>query len=453
MLITMLATIFVLGILIVIHELGHFVVAKSVDIKVPRFSIGLGPRLIGIKRGETDYCLSAIPFGGYVKMAGETSGEFIEGGDENGDNEAATAPSPRDFDQKPVWARLAVVSAGSIMNYAWGFLLFFILVAYQGISYLPVTSIGEVDWGEGGAIEELKDLKEGDHLISVSGVNVKQWDEVVSIVEDETKPLSLRWMDVDGDLHEARIPAADKETRERLAGAIRPAIPARVGEVRKESPADKAGFQRGDVIFSIEGIKIDNWSMAVRAIKVNPERELDVKVRRGEDIVDLKVTPERKVVPANGENYQEVGQIGILNDLPREQLSLPGSLVEGARESYYIAAYVLITLKQLVTGEISPKMLGGPVMIGQLAGNRARWGFSYLLRFMALFSINLAVLNMLPIPVLDGGHVLFLLIEKVQGRPVSEKVRLRLSQVGMILLILMMVYVTANDGLRLFNIY
>ena len=389
-------------------------------------------------------------------MPGESSGEMNEGGGEEGDGdpEGTTGPSDRDFDRKPIWARFAVVSAGSVMNYIWGFLIFFLLAYYQGISYLPVKTIHDIRWGEEGPIEQLAELKEGDKLVEVGGVEISQWDEAVSIIRDEDKPFSLAWMDTEGNRHEASLPNADSKDRERLVNALEPVIPARVGEVQKESPADRAGFRKGDLIQSIEGIAIDSWSTAVRVIKVNPEKELDVQVLRGGDeVVDLKVTPEGIVLPVSGDTYQEVGQIGILNDIPKKHLGVWGSIRQGARESYYVSIYVLMTLKQLITGEISPKMLGGPVMIGELVGNRARWGLSYLLRFMAMFTVNLAVLNMLPIPVLDGGHVLFLLLEKLRGKPVPEKVRLRLSQVGMILLILLMVYVTANDGLRLFNIY
>jgi len=452
MLTYVLATVFVLGILILIHEMGHFMVAKAVDIRVPRFSIGLGPKLIGFKRGETEYCLSAIPFGGYVKMAGETTGEFIEGDGED-KVEEVTGPSPRDFDQKPIWARVIVVSAGSTMNFVWGFTIFFFLAYIEGIPFLPLTPIGKLDWGEAGPVEGLSRLEEGDRITEVSGVEIESWGDVFDVLAEEELPLSLTWTDSEGNLHREEVSSADSATRARLAIVLEPAIPPRVGQVQKGSPAERAGFRQGDLIVSIDEVQVDEWSKAVTAIKFNPEKELDVKVLRDGGIVNLKVTPERKVLPADGDSYEEVGQIGILSDVPMRRLSLLGAVRQGALESYYIAAYVLLTVEQLITGEISPRMLGGPVMIGELAGNRARWGFAHLMRFMALFSVNLAVLNILPIPILDGGHVLFLLIEKLRGKPLSEKVRMRLSQVGMILLILMMVYVTANDGLRLLNIY
>ncbi len=453
MLIYVIATVFVLGILILIHELGHFLVAKSVDIRVPRFSIGLGPRLLGFKWGETEYRLSAIPFGGYVKMAGEASGEFIEGGGDEAEDEK-TEPSPRDFDQKPIWARLIVVSAGSAMNYIWAFLIFIFLAYYLGVPYLPLTEIGKLDWGEGEPLAELSGLKEGDRILAVNHVDVEYWSDMFAQLTDESKPLSIAWIDDAGGMHEAVFPSIDMGTRERLVEVLRPAIPPRVGSVQKDSPAEDAGFREGDIIKSVQGVRVTNWEEAVRLIKVNPEVELQVKVERGDSMVTLNVIPERRVLPRDNETFQEVGQIGILSDLPTRELSFFQSIRQGAEESYYISAFILMTVKQLVTGEISPRMLGGPVMIGEMAGSRARWGFSHLMRFMALFSINLAILNILPIPVLDGGHILFLLIEKLRGgRPLPENVRLRLSQAGMILLILLMVYVTANDGLRLLNLY
>jgi regulator of sigma E protease len=452
MLIYILATVFVLGVLILIHELGHFMVAKAVDIRVPRFSIGLGPKLIGFKKGETEYCLSAIPFGGYVKMAGETSGEFIEGGEE-GDAEAPVAPSPRDFDQKPIWARLLVVSAGSIMNYFWGFLVLFFLVLYQGIPYIPVSELGVVEWGEEGPMEELSKLKEGDRIIGVSGIEFSSWNEAVTVIMDESRPLSLKWADTEGDVHEASFENADLAMREKLVMVLEPAIPAKVGNIQKDSPAEAAGFEVGDIIVSIQGIQIDDFADAVRVISMNPEKELEVVVMRGESEVPLRVTPESQPEAVDGESFRQVGKIGIERDLPRRNLGLLEAFTEGVRETYYISAFVLITLEKLVIREISPRMLGGPVMIAELAGNMARWGFTHLMRFMALFSVNLAILNILPIPILDGGHVVFLLIEKLKGKPLSEKVRIRLSQVGLILLLLTMAFVTWNDGLRLFGIY
>ncbi len=452
MLIYLLATIFVLGVLVLIHELGHFVVAKAVDIRVPRFSIGLGPKLVGFKKGETEYCISAIPFGGYVKMAGEASGEFIEGGG-NDDRVEEVEPSPRDFDQKPIWARLIVVSAGSVTNYLWGFLLLFFLAIYQGVPYLPVSAIGEVRWGDEGPLEELSGLKEGDKIIKVNGIEVNYWDEASNLILDESIPLSFTWKDTAGAIHEARVLSTDPVIRERLVEALEPVIPAKVGKVQADSPADRAGFLVGDVILAVQGIQIEDFSDAVHIISMNPETELDVLVLREGSHVNLKVTPDSEVQAVDGESFKQVGRIGIERDLPRRRLSLFESLEEGARQTYYISAFVLVTVEKLIFREISPRMLGGPIMIAEVAGDMARWSFSHLLRFMALFSVNLAILNILPIPILDGGHVVFLLFEKLRGKPISEKVRIRLSQVGLILLLLLMVFVTWNDGLRLFGIY
>ena len=453
MLITFLATVFLLGVLILIHELGHFMVAKAVDIRVPRFSMGLGPKLIGFRWGETEYCLSAIPFGGYVKMAGETTGEFLEGGEDDGGGGEAYEPSPRDFDQKPVWARMLVVSAGSLMNYMWGFLIFFLLALYQGVPYLPVSEVGEMRWGKEGPPAELSDLQPGDRIFEVSGVQISSWGKASQIILDESRPLSFKWTDRSGSVHEVEFASADMDTRRRLVRALEPVLPAKVGNIQKGSPAEKAGIMKGDVILSIQGMEIKDFSDAARIISMNPEKELEFVVLRDDSRVTLKVVPESHIEPVDGESFRETGKIGIEREMPRQQLSLIQSIGEGARQTYYISAFVLLMVEKLIVREISPRMLGGPVMIVELAGNMARWGFSYLLRFMAIFSVNLAVLNILPVPILDGGHVVFLLIEKIQGRPLSEKVRMRLSQVGLILLIILMAFVTWNDGLRLFGIY
>jgi regulator of sigma E protease len=454
MLTYILATVFVLGVLILVHELGHFFVAKAVDIRVPRFSMGLGPKLIGVKRGETEYCISAIPFGGYVKMAGEDAGEFIEGGGDDEEDERRAEPSPRDFDQKPVWARFLVVIAGPSMNYVFGFLIFLLIALFVGVPFLPLTGMEDVDWGEAGPVEGLSELSEGARILEVGGVKVDHWSQLYSLIMDTETPLEFKWEDRDGGIHESLVPAADPETRERLVEVLRPAIPARVGQVQKDSPAEAAGFRRGDVIVSIQGVEVPDWTAAVRMIKMNPETELSVTVLRDGERVDLSVVPERVSVPNDetGEDFRDVGQIGIQSDIPMQHVGILESVSQATRETWFFTTNIVGTVVRLFTGEISPRMLGGPVMIGEMAGNRARWGIVQLLKFVAMFSLNLAILNVLPIPVLDGGHIVFLAAEKVQGRPVSPKLRIRLSQVGMILLILVMIYVTKNDFFRLFGI-
>lgn len=366
MVFTIAVTILVLGLLIFVHELGHFVAAKSVDIEVPRFSIGLGPRMFSFRKGETEYAISWIPLGGYVKMAGMADEEVtskLEGPAGEATAAPAGEPGPRDFDGKPLWARTTVILAGVMMNWL------FAIIAFTAIA------MGE--------------------------------------------------------------------------GVVEP----RVTEVVEGSPAEAAGFQPQDLITSIDGEGVSDPLQVTLLIERKPGEEVRFEVERAGRELEIIATP------APEESFNEiaqetrtVGRVGIKIGPDRYQLSVGRALEHGWGSTRYWSRAVLQFLGDLITGRSSAREVGGPIMIGQISGEAARAGFWRLLNFMAIISINLAVFNLLPIPVLDGGHLMFLGIEAIQGRPVSVTARLRFTTIGMVFVVGLMLWAVGNDLLRVFGI-
>ncbi|UCC73090.1 MAG: RIP metalloprotease RseP [Gemmatimonadota bacterium] len=356
---SILAFVIVLGVLIVVHEFGHFITAKLAGIAVPRFSIGLGPRVWGFRSGETEYVISALPLGGYVKMAGmgeDEALETLEGGKSD-----LEVPPERRFESKAVATRAAVISAGVVMNFV------FAIIAYSGLAY------------------------------------DRSW-----------------------------IPL--------------------IGGVREDSPAQEAGVQAGDLITAVDDQEIDMWLEFAGYVSQRPGETVTLRVLRDGQEVELQSRIERAVTVVDSVSGDSIvhGQIGVYRDTinVRRALGLGGSLAAGTRQTFGITGLILEFLGQLITGQASARDVGGPILIGQLSGQAARAGAAALLNFMAFLSVNLAVLNLLPIPILDGGHLVFLAVEAVRGRALSLQTRARLSQVGFILILAIMVWAITSDVLR-----
>ena len=348
---TLVATIFVLGILIFFHELGHFLVAKKSKIRVERFSLGFPPKMIGKKIGDTEYCLSWIPLGGYVKMAGEDPDETkIQG-------------KPWEFMSKPVGIRALVIAAGPVTNLILAVFIFWGIIFFKGMQ----------------------------------------------------------------EIHE--------ET-------------AQVGLVAPEGPADQAGIKPGDEIISINGIEVGTFLEMSEIIRRHVEEPVEVKwIRDGKEFTAQITTFKDKVLDEEGE-MQEVGKIGIGPSYTTIKVGFFKSFLEAVGTVIFILVETIKFIVGLITGTFSVKLLGGPILIAQIAGETAKLGFVNLLSFMALLSVNLFLLNVLPIPVLDGGHLLFLSIEKAKGSPLSLKQRATMQQIGLAFLIFLMIFVTYNDLLR-----
>jgi regulator of sigma E protease len=347
------AFIIVLGVLIFFHEFGHFLIARLFGVGVEKFSLGFGPRLFGKKVGITDYRLSAIPLGGYVKMVGEEP-----------DAEIDPADLPLSFTHKHVFKRMLIVAAGPVFNILLAVLIFF------GIFWASGTFI------------------------------------------------------------------------------MKPSI----GSVRAGSPAEAAGLMKGDLITVINGIQINSWDEMAEIINGSEGKTLDLSIRRQESTVDFSITPEK--VPTQNLFGEEIQRYVIGIEASRESYSKEmnpiEAFTESLRQSYRVIELMVVIIAKLIKGDISTDTLGGPIMIAQMAGDSAKAGVGSLIFFIALISINLAVINLLPIPVLDGGHLLFFLIEAIKGSPVSIKIREVAQQVGLFILILLMILVFYNDIHRIF---
>ena len=448
-----LATIVVLGVLILVHELGHFWAARSVGVKVLRFSIGFGPRLLGFRRGDTEYVISAIPLGGYVKMSGMADEvmDTVEGGG----GEVRREPDPTDFDGKPVWARALVLAAGVIMNMIFAFAVYTTIAAAWGRMEAGETRVGYVDTEllPPGA-ESLAGLPVGARIVRVGGRDVDHWGDV------REGFLSARGETIAVETESPRVtisvPApGDPVVRARLALSLEYWLEAELLEVLPGTPAARAGLRSGDRILAVDDLSVPNWQVLQREIMRRPGRTAALRVARDGVLMEIAVPLASEEERGPDGEIRTVGRAGILP--PQAEpvyvpVPLTRAVVIGYRDTMAITRMILGFLGDLVTGNVSPRTVGSIVTIGTLSGQAAEAGLEMFLRFMALFSVNLAILNLLPIPVLDGGHLLFLGIEAVRGKALSLEQRLRWSQVGFLVLMGIMVWALSNDILRVFGL-
>ncbi len=450
---TIIAFIIVLGVLIFVHELGHFITAKWAGIAVPRFSIGLGPKVWGFQGGETEYVFSAIPLGGYVKMGGmdDEVMERIEGG-----SVERRTPSPRDFDSKPIWARTFVISAGVIMNMVFAFLLYTATFGIWGIPEFDTTRVGEVvtELLPPGT-EALSEIPVGARITEIGGNPTTHWGEVrTGLLHAPPGPLSIEWADPAGRVV-VQVPE-DREGQIRMTVSVHTWVEAGVGALEPGSPADKGGLEIGDRIVSVAGVEVETWWALVAEIERRPGARTEVGVvRDGREltrVVTLDTQEEEDPLTGQGRTIGYLGIFRPTSDMAYTPVGFVDAVVIGYRETVAITALILDFLWDLVTLNVSPRSLGSIVTIGEASGQAAALGMGTFLRFMALFSVNLAILNLLPIPVLDGGHLVFLFIEAVRGKALSLEQRMRWSQVGFIVLLGIMVFALSNDFMRLFGL-
>ncbi len=449
---TIIATLIVLGVLIFVHELGHFAAAKAVGVEVQRFSIGLGPKLFGFQWGETEYVISWIPLGGYVKMGGmeDEVMERLEGGEE-----VHRTPPERAFDHKPIWARTLVISAGVIMNMLFAFAVYTFVVAKWGVAEIGTTRVGMVmvETLPDGA-EALARVEPGSRVVRVGERVVEDWGDVQrALLEAPPGPLVI---ELDDPPQRVEITLPPEETARRaLVGSIAHWADAAVGQVNPGSPADRAGLQEGDQIVAVDGVPVSNWYEFVRQIEARPGQRVALTiVRDGRELVRT-VTLDADEVEGPDGTRRVVGRIGIFQPLQvtYEPVGLAEAVRYGFRETVAVTGLILDFLKDLITREVSPRSVGSIVTIGAASGQAAEAGADAFLRFMALFSINLAVLNLLPIPVLDGGHLLFIAIEALRGgRGLTLEQKMRWSNVGFIIVMALMLWALSNDVLRLLGL-
>jgi len=452
-LLTILALIVVLGVLIFVHEAGHFIAAKWAGICVHRFSLGLGSPIpwLTFRRGETEYSVSWLPLGGYVKMASkeeDIGSSALEGG-----TPAVRVSPDRVFEAKPVWVRMVVILAGVTMNALFAWAVFAFLAYKNGRQIDPVTTVGQVvqELVPPGA-EALKQIPPGAQIARINGDTVKSWDEVISAIVNSPES-ELRIELADGSSLVLPIHPDALEQRLKAAQALQPYREPVVGQVLPNRPAATAGMQEGDTIVAVDGQPVRQWYDLLEVLQASPGRNLKMEVARGGQQLTFDIKPYLDSIPGPDGQPRAVGRIGVAvgTGFISEPLSLGGAIVEGGRATLRASTQIVRTVRGLFTGRISGSAVGGPILIGQLAGESARLGLDTFLAFMALISINLAILNLLPIPVLDGGQFLFLLAEAVIRRPLPMKLRERLTTVGLVLIVLLMGLAFSNDIRRLFG--
>jgi regulator of sigma E protease len=351
---TFVATIIVLGVLIFMHELGHFLVAKLCGVRVEAFSLGFPPKLLHKKIGDTDYRLSVVPLGGYVKLLGE-----------NPNDEVPPGLEPYSFMHHPLWHRISIVLAGPMFNLFFAILALFLIFAISGIPYLTTD----------------------------------------------------------------------------------------IGGVKPDSPAAQAGLRQGDQVLSLDGRPVRRWDDLARQIRQTGTRPLLVKVQRGEEVLEVRLVPQAmETTDIFGSKVAAV-LIGISSGerLLMEQVGPLKALKEGFVYTYRLCYLTVQSILKLLSREMPLKTLGGPILIAQVAGKQAKLGVSHLVHFMAVLSVNLFLLNLLPIPILDGGHLFFFFLEAVRGKPVPIKHREMAQGLGLMLILALMMLVFYQDILRLVN--
>lgn len=444
MLTAILSAVVLLGALVFVHELGHFVTAKMAGIYVSRFSLGLGPKLVGFKRGETEYVLSAIPLGGYVQMLGMGEMATIEGGEDSESPLVAQARlDGRSFKDKSLAWRALVIVAGVAMNVLLAIAIFAASGAMWGVERVPASRVAQVETSllPTGA-SALAEIETGEQIVRVGRTRIETWMDLSAALLT-TSPGPTRIVLDNGERLTIDVPDA-QAGRQAVLDALYPALDPVIGQITRAAPAAVAGLQPGDRILNIAGDTVRAWQDVVAAVRNNPAAPLIVEVWRDDNRQLLSVTPE--IVQSDSFS---VGRVGMAPRIERVRLGALNALSYGLEETWYWTRFTGNFLAGLVRGEATYKAVGGPIMITQMSGAVARAGLETFLRLMALLSINLAVINIMPVPVLDGGHLLFLGVEAARGRPLGEKSRMRAIRVGMVVLVLVMTFAVGNDILRI----
>jgi regulator of sigma E protease len=471
-----LAFVFVLGVVVFVHELGHFLAAKLTGVYAPRFSIGFGKALWRRRWGETEYILAAIPLGGYVRMASKEDETMaaLEGGPERPATAPETVggsgtrvveeekrpsdwdpnalapfgplpvPAHRLFESKSLIARLFIMVAGVSMNVVLGFLVLSALAAYYGRPIIPTRVIGavsEADWARPYAAQ----LRPGDTVFAVGDRAIETWADVLeglARADEDSVVISTSRGNVvfplEGD---------SAVSRRDLVTLLTPQLPAVIDRVEGGSPADRAGMRAGDSLVAVGGQRVDGWASAVEQIRRSPGRALPIEVERGGLRITVTVVPDSARV--RDDNGREVltGRIGVGNRVEshREPVSIGGAIGSGWEATWDMAGSVIDVLHRLVTRRLSADQLGGPIAIARASGEAAAGGFAQLLQLTAFLSINVAIFNLLPIPILDGGQILINLMQAVKGSPFSLRSREYMMRFGLAMIALIFALAMFND--------
>ncbi len=443
---SILALLVTLGILVTIHEFGHFWVARRCGVRVECFSIGFGRAIHSWRRGDTEYRIAAIPLGGYVKMFGEQGQEITEA-------EKAVA-----FSHKPLSQRAAIVAAGPLANFLLAGFLYWLMFMAGVSGVVPV--VGNVTENTPAAFAG---LQVGDEIIAVDGEETRSWQEVHGrllqrLGESGNIDVSVRTPDSDTVRH-VQLPIerwlagqGDPDILGSLGiSPRRQDIPARIGQLVPDGRAEQGGLQPGDLILEVNGIAVQGWFHWVELVRQHPETDMLVSIRRDERTELLSLRPASGTDEADGST---IGFIGAGVSAPEVQTreirySPLAAMPQAVAETWNNIVFILGTIKKMIVGLISVENLSGPITIAQVAGETASYGPEYFISFLAILSISLGVLNLLPIPMLDGGHLFYYAIEAIIRRPLPEKIQAMGMQLGILLIASIMFVAFYNDINRL----
>lgn len=446
---TVLSFIVAISVLVAVHEYGHFAVARALGVRVLRYSIGFGPRLFGWTRGGVDYWISAIPFGGYVKMLDEREGPV------------PVEEQSRAFNRQKPWRRMLIVAAGPGINFLFAILAYWAIYLYGIEALRPV--LGPVMPDTPAAVAG---LREGDEVLAMDGTAVRDWQQLRmkllrgTLGEDGVQ---LRVRDVQGAEHDVWLPLASADLDPaRLQNSLglstpRPRVPPVLGEVLPGQPADHAGLRKGDLIRVVGDKPVSDWTEVVNYVSARPGAEITLEIERAgarEQVVLRLAVVEEGGKPRGRMGAAVDADPSLWQDWRAQYLiTLRLGPVEGlaaaVEETWNVTVLTLGLLGRMVVGDVSWENISGPIQIAQFAGTTASIGLAAFLGFLGLVSVSLGVLNLLPVPLLDGGHLLFDACEWIMGRPLSERAQLLGQKIGIAFLFGLMSLALYNDVMRL----
>jgi len=445
---TTLAFIVAIALLIAVHEYGHFIVARKLGIKVEKFSIGFGPSLISwwSRDREVQYVIAAIPLGGYVKMLGENPTEQGESGKQLLSDEDKL----RAFDVQPPWKRASVAVAGPLFNFLFA-VLAYMSIGWIGQSVMPPV-IGNI---APASVAEQSGMLEGDIIRTVNGSPVYSWVQVEEKMKQVAGESAVMEVGRNGTTIPLRffLPSTEKDVLlinvSETALGIFPGVKVVIDSVATDSAAEQGGVLPGDHIIQAQSVPVTNIRELIETVRGRAGEPVSLQVQRDGTILNLTV------IPAIDESGH--GRIGVrlaaspIHEPVVYRMGVVEGLFFGFERTWEMTTMTIQVLGKMVTSAISPENLGGPIAIAQLAGKTAELGLVAFMSFLALISVNLAVLNLLPVPVLDGGHLAYIALEKVRGKPLSPTTMERTQIVGIGLIVVLMLFAFYNDLLRLFR--
>lgn len=446
---TILAFTVLIVVLIGVHEYGHFIVARKLGVRVEKFSIGFGPALFSwrSKDGEVEYVFAAIPLGGYVKMLGENPEEMKD----EAKAQLSEAEKARAFDVQPVWKRASIAAAGPLFNFLFAIVVFTI-IGWMGQQVIPPV-IGTV---APASVAEQHGIIKGDVVRSVDGETIYAWSQFEEVLKRKVGDVVELELERGGSLVPVTIDLAVPKKDEYLVNVadvslgISKGVEVLVLQVGKDSPAEIAGLKNGDRIVQVAGVQIHTVRQVIEKISAAKNVGVVLHVERDGTLLNLVATP-------RSDNEAGVGRIGVvLGEKPLHapvlhRLSVFEGVGYGFQRTWEMTVMTLQFFRKMVAASISPENLGGPIAIAQMAGKTAAAGLDAFILLMAIISVNLAVLNLLPVPVLDGGHLVYLALEKLRGRPLSPEMMEKTQIIGMSLIIFLMIFAFYNDLMRLFR--